>query len=101
MIGDLGDTIHIQLKKQHLDLKRSNQQIADLAGNQIYYLVAVNKFSGARILTGPDVSINPLFHAECSHYCIFSWERILSVDGCCCCVDFHDRITLERLELSS
>ena len=60
MIGDLGDTIRIQLKKQHLDLQRSNQQVADFAGRQIFYLVAVNKFSGARILTGLEVSTTHL-----------------------------------------
>ena len=56
MIADLGDTVHIHLRRQFLDLRASDQQIAHHTGSQVFFLYAINKFNGAKIQTGLGVS---------------------------------------------
>ena len=54
-VGDLGDTVHVKLRKHHLDLRPYGQQKAAHSGKQVFFLLGLNKFSGARIEPGPQV----------------------------------------------
>ena len=54
-IGDLGDTIHVKLKKHFLDLQPFGQQISDQNGNKNFFMLAINKFNAARVESWPQV----------------------------------------------
>ena len=55
LIGDLGDTIHVKLRKQHLDLRPYAQQLAEYSGTRVLFVTGLNKYNGAEFKTGLEV----------------------------------------------